>query len=224
MPSLLVTFASCTSNAGTDSAIARSAGTGLTPARQWQGWRPDATLAGRGGDGASLAVWEWPDAGDGRTDGPRIVDIPEPQDQTYNLFWTDQPDLQDLRLVVRFQARAGKVDQGGGPIWRVRDRDHYYICRANPLESNFRLYKVVAGVRTQLASVKVDMPAAKPEQPGRWHTIEVTHVGDSIVCTLDGATRLEATDASITGPGGIGVWTKADAVVWFDGPASGPAR
>lgn len=205
----------------------------LQPADAWAGWRADATLAGRGGDGGALADWEWArpsrpnetlstDPGD-RTNGvfaeggPRIVRISSPQDQTYNLFWTDRARFDDVELLVRFQARSGKVDQGGGLIWRARDRDHYYICRANPLESNFRLYKVIGGVRTQLASVKVEMPVAEHGAPGHWHTIHVRHVGDDIVCTLDAETSVHVRDSSITEPGGIGLWTKADAVVWFDG-------
>lgn len=181
-------------------------------------WHSDATLAGRGGEGGVLALWgqDVTTNGTARVDSPRILSIPSPQDQTYNLFWTPQPKLADLRLTVRMQARSGVVDQGGGPMWRVQNRDHYYICRANPLESNFRLYKVVGGVRTQLASVKVYMPPATDSAPGAWHTIEVTHIGDRITCTLDGASRLEVIDNAISQAGGVGVWTKADAVAWFD--------
>jgi hypothetical protein len=34
---------------------------------------------------------------------------------------------------------------------RVRDEDNYYIARANALEGNVRLYKVLDGKRRQLA-------------------------------------------------------------------------
>jgi hypothetical protein len=181
-------------------------------------WRADATLAGRGGDGGVPAQWGFAPKADGTPDyaAPRIITIPSPQDQTYNIFWKNEPHLADVAISVRVQARSGVVDQGGGPMWRVQDRDNYYLCRANPLESNFRVYKVVGGVRTQLGSIKVDMPAARNAQPGAWHTITVTHIGNTIVCTLDGGSRLEATDNALTQPGGVGVWTKADAVTWFN--------
>ena len=37
---------------------------------------------------------------------------------------------------------------GGGLIWRARDNRNYYLTRANPLEQNIRIYRVVKGVRT----------------------------------------------------------------------------
>jgi hypothetical protein len=45
---------------------------------------------------------------------------------------------------VAVRADGGEVDQGGGPMWRVQDADNYYVCRFNPLESNFRVYFVQA--------------------------------------------------------------------------------
>ncbi len=208
--------------------LAGCAGTSsvLTPVgARPDGWRAEATLAGRGGEGGVPAQWWFAPKADGTPDeaAPHITVIPLPQDQTYNIFWKSEPRLADVAITVRVQARSGVVDQGGGPMWRVQDRDNYYICRANPLESNFRVYKVVGGVRTQLGSVKVDMPAAKDGQPGAWHTITVTHIGDRIVCTLDGGSRLEAIDNAIAQPGGSGVWTKADAVTWFHSFSLTPA-
>jgi hypothetical protein len=182
------------------------------------GWRAEATLAGRGGDGGVPAQWWFAPKADGTPDeaAPHITIIPLPQDQTYNIFWKSEPRFADVELSVRVQARSGVVDQGGGPMWRVQDRDNYYICRINPLESNFRVYKVVGGVRTQLGSVKVDSPAANATTPGLWHTITVRHVGERIICAVDGTAVLDVTDAAIIQPGGVGVWTKADAVTWFE--------
>lgn len=174
-----------------------------------QGWRPDATLAGRGGPGGVPGVW----SNRGRV--LRLDDIPHDDPQTYNLCWAEGVQFTDVVLRVRVQARSGVVDQGGGLMWRGADRDHYYICRANPLEDNFRLYKVVGGVRTQLASATVEMPDAAPGRPGKWHTIEVIHRGEKIVCMLDGVTWLVVPDATLPEGGGVGVWTKADARTWF---------
>ena len=41
-------------------------------------------------------------------------------------------------------------DQGGGIVWRYRDKDNYYIVRANALEDNVVLYKVQNGKREDL--------------------------------------------------------------------------
>jgi hypothetical protein len=178
-------------------------------------WKPDATLAGRGGEGGAVATWEWASGGaSGKSLAPRVVSIPTANEDTYNLYWDTKIKFSDVALEVRVQARTGEIDQGGGPIWRVQDRDHYYICRVNPLESNFRLYKVVGGVRRQLASVKYEPDSV---EPGTWHTIRVTHIRDQITCSLDNKHVLEAKDTAILNAGGVGVWTKADAVTAFEG-------
>lgn len=194
----------------------RAASTSDSP--RFDGWRAEATLAGRGGAGGTLAQWGFAPRADGTPDhgAPRVLAIPTPQDQTYNIFWHQEPRLANVELSLRVQARSGVVDQGGGPIWRVQDRDNYYICRINPLESNFRVYKVVGGVRTQLGSVTIESPAASADASGVWHTLTVRHVGETIVCAVDGATVLDVTDGAIAQPGGVGVWTKADAVTWFE--------
>src|ERR1019366_4600229 len=99
----------------------------------------------------------------------------------------DKSRFGDLDLSVAFKAIAGKKDQGGGPVWRYQDAKNYYVVRMNPLEDNFRLYKVVDGKRIQLATSKDDVVAA----PDKWHTIRVVHVGDRIECYFNGKKLLE---------------------------------
>src|SRR5712692_6168456 len=59
------------------------------------------------------------------------------------------PELKDLRLSVKCKPISGKVDQGCGLVFRLKDADNYYIVRANALEDNVRLYHVVKGNRRQ---------------------------------------------------------------------------
>ena len=109
------------------------------------------------------------------------------------------------------QAVKGKADQGGGVVWRYQDADNYYVARMNPLEDNFRVYKVIAGKRIQLETKEnLKVPA------GEWHTLSIKHVGDKIECSVDGRKYLEATDSAITAAGKVGLWTKADAQTYFD--------
>lgn len=129
---------------------------------------------------------------------------------TYNLAVVEGSSFQDLDLTIQVKAVKGEEDQGGGPIWRCKDRDNYYICRFNPLESNYRVYKVVNGRRRQLDSTMIE------SQAGRWYTLRVTMLGDQITCYMDGKKMLEATDGTFSGPGMVGLWTKADAVTSFD--------
>lgn len=129
---------------------------------------------------------------------------------TYNLAIAENTSLEDIDLTVKVKAVSGGEDQGGGPIWRCKDENNYYVCRFNPLEGNFRLYKVVGARRKQLDSAKVKT------QADRWYTIRVTMVGDRITCYLDGKELLHAREDTIRGAGNVGLWTKADAVTSFD--------
>jgi len=129
----------------------------------------------------------------------------------FNLCVADDTNYKDVEVSVAMKAVAGKVDQGGGPVWRYQDADNYYIARYNPLETNYRLYKVVSGKRIQLATKEgLDQPA------GKWITLKVEHEGDAIQCYLDGKKLLEAKDSAIQKPGKVGLWTKADAQSHFD--------
>ena len=121
----------------------------------------------------------------------------------------EDTDYSNLELGVKFKAVSGREDQGGGPVWRYQDPDNYYIARANPLENNFRVYKVVNGRRKQLDSVKIKVT------PGEWHTIRIINKGDRIQCYYDAKLFLEVSDNTFK-KGKIGLWTKADAITYFD--------
>jgi len=138
-----------------------------------------------------------------------VSDVSLWRDKRFNLFWTAGA-LVDGRIAVAMRADKGEVDQGGGVIWRVQDANNYYVCRFNPLESNFRVYVVKDGVRRQLASALVEGAASG------WHRLEATFAGERITCSLDGRQLLEANDATIRLGGGHGLWTKADARSSFD--------
>lgn len=127
----------------------------------------------------------------------------------FNVLLVSETDYQNLDLSVHMYAVAGEIDQGGGLVWRARDAQNYYIARHNPLEDNFRVYKVVDGRRMQLQSADV------PKSSG-WRIIRITMKGDAIECFLDGKKFLQATDSTFAGPGKIGLWTKADAQTLFD--------
>ena len=117
---------------------------------------------------------------------------------------------KDLALRVRMRAVAGKIDRGGGLIWRARDANNYYVARYSPLEKNFRVYTVIAGVRTELASSGVVLDGHV------WHTLETRMTDDRFEGWIDGKKYLELRDRSLGEAGIIGLWTKADAITDFD--------
>jgi hypothetical protein len=130
-------------------------------------------------------------------------------DATFNVALAEGTTYKDLDLSVKLRAVAGELDRGGGVVWRAKDKKNYYVCRFNPLEDNFRVYKVVDGIRTMFKNAKT---------PGddKWHFLRVTMVGPKITCFLDGQKQLEAEDATFEGAGVIGLWSKADAQSYFD--------
>jgi hypothetical protein len=127
----------------------------------------------------------------------------------FNLCTAKETSFRDLDMSVAFKAVAGKIDQGGGVVWRYADAKNYYVARMNPLEDNYRVYKVVAGKRTQLATADLKIDAAK------WHTLRVVHTGKHIECYCDGKRYLDVKDDTFSRAGQIGLWTKADAQTHF---------
>jgi len=127
----------------------------------------------------------------------------------FNLAVVENSNYSDLEIELKFKAVDGQEDQGGGPVWRYQDANNYYICRANPLESNFRVYKVINGNRKQLQSANVEIPAHV------WHSLKITNQGNHIQCWYDGKLYLDVTDNTFKS-GKVGLWSKADAVTYFD--------
>jgi hypothetical protein len=111
---------------------------------------------------------------------------------------------------VKFKPLAGKEDQAGGVVWRWKDADNYYVARANALENNVSLYYTEAGRRRTLKYVDAPVPA------NQWQTLRVEFSGRRISVALNGKTYIEFDDRHITGPGAVGMWTKADSVTAFD--------
>ncbi len=125
--------------------------------------------------------------------------------------------LENGFVEVRFKPVSGKEDQAGGLIWRFRDKDNYYIARANALEDNVTIYHTAAGHRSAFKNANMKVTG------GAWHTLRVDFQASHFVVTFDGKKALDAYDATFTGPGAVGVWTKADSVTYFDDFSCGPS-
>lgn len=138
-------------------------------------------------------------------------------DNVFNLCILYKPVPNDVDVSVKLKAVSGKVDQGGGVFWRCTDESNYYICRVNPLEGNFRLYKVEKGKRTMLADTDAKTEAHT------WHSVRATMIGNRITCYLDDQKLLEATDDTFATGRFVGLWTKADAETAFDDLVIQPA-
>jgi hypothetical protein len=125
----------------------------------------------------------------------------------------------DLDLSVRFKTVSGQVDQAAGLVFRYRDRDNYYVVRANALEGNVVLYKLESGKRSDLKPTGTGLSAygKKANVPrGAWGALEVSVRGPRFEVMLEGQKLFEVEDRTFAGPGKVGVWTKADSVTQFD--------
>jgi hypothetical protein len=153
----------------------------------------------------AVGRWEIVQDGDNRV----LAQLDRNPDDVFNVALRTS-NVRNIDITVRLRAISGDLDRGGGVVWRASDAKNYYIARFNPLESNFRVYKVEGGKRTMFASADV---------PGddKWHTLRVTMVDDKIACFLDGKKYLEVQDSTFKRPGKYGLWTKSDARTYFDG-------
>ncbi len=171
-----------------------------------KGWSVDKTGSGEGSEWKVVADKTSPSK-----TGYVLAQTAQSPRRIFNLCVIDDMMYRDVEIKVAFKSVKGEVDQGGGPVWRYQDANNYYIARMNPLEDNYRFYKVVDGKRTQLATKEgIKVPV------GEWHTLEIEHVGNRIECELDGKEIFRVTDDSIKKAGKVGLWTKADAQTYFD--------
>lgn len=116
---------------------------------------------------------------------------------------------QDVEASVRFKAVSGKGDRAGGLAVRLMDADNYYVVRANALEDNVNLYRVVKGRRQEIkgASAKVSS--------GEWHSLALKAQGFQLSVSFDGRSLFTVEDRTFPSLGKVALWTKADSVTRF---------
>lgn len=154
----------------------------------------------------------WEIVEDDQTSGGRVLAqvSQDPTDNRFPLLIYMPTVPADVEVRTRLRPIAGKVDQAGGLAVRLQNQDNYYLVRANALEGNVRFYKVVGGKRQQLAGANV------PVASNRWHELILRAQGDRFTVTFNGKELFAATDPTITSPGKVAFWTKADSVTRFD--------
>jgi hypothetical protein len=172
------------------------------------GWKVEAT-------GQEKATAQWQVVRDEEAPlGPGVLELTaanHAERGVFNVCWTNEVPFAEGEIAVFVRARSGRIDQGGGPIWRVQDRDNYYIARYNPLEKNLSAYYVKNGKRVMLGYT------GRLELSDGWHLLKISHRGERVRVFLDGDMRLMVNGGDHLPPkGGVGLWTKADAATAFD--------
>ena len=169
--------------------ISAASGAGKGERKTWD-FEDDAP--GKIARGLRSEVGQWEVAKDG--DNHVLYQKAKNEDATFNVALIQGTSYKDIDLSVKLRAVAGEVDRGGGVVWRAKDAKNYYIARYNPLEDNFRVYKVEDGKRTQLDHA--DAPG-----DAEWHTLRITMKGREIFGYLDGKKLLEAEDSTFPDAG-----------------------
>jgi len=144
-----------------------------------------------------------------RPSGGRPVLAQVAETQPWAVAILEDQKFDDIDVTVRFRPISGKEDASGGVIFRAKDGSNYLLVRANALENNFRLYTIVNGKRSTIASARVTEPTL-----GEWHRIRVVAKGPKIQAYLDDSLLLDHEQKTFTG-GWVGLWTKADSVTEF---------
>src|SRR5690349_3321551 len=61
--------------------------------------------------------------------GNAFAQVAKNPEDVFNITLAEKPELADVILTVRMKAITGELDQGGGLVWRARDKKNYYIAR-----------------------------------------------------------------------------------------------
>jgi hypothetical protein len=190
-------------------ALAQSGGTMISMSDMKPGSPPGTFKFAHTGQGSA---GQWSVVLDPTASGGRAIEQTSTDRTDYRfplaIHERDLPPNVDVEL--RFKAISGKVDQAAGIAVRVRDKDNYYVVRANALEDNVRFYRVVNGRREQLEGANLKVT------PNEWHALGLKAEGSQFTVTYDGKTLYRAADKTFDQGGKVALWTKADSVTRFD--------
>ncbi len=129
----------------------------------------------------------------------------------YPLAILDAVRLRDGDVSVRLKPVAGRLDQGGGVVFRYRDPKNYYLALADFKRQSVALFKVANGQRIPIAS-----PARHELPANSWRILKISVGGSAIQVYLDHRRILRAQDRTFTAAGQVGLWTARDSVTYFD--------
>jgi len=137
---------------------------------------------------------------------------------TFPVLLKDGTRIKNGFVEAKFKAISGREDRAGGLVWHATDANNYYVVRANALEDNVVLYKVVNGDRRPLDIVgrRGGYGVQAKVAANQWHRLRVEFAGSRFTVSYDGKQLFEVEDRTFGEPGMIGLWTKADSVTLFD--------
>jgi hypothetical protein len=129
----------------------------------------------------------------------------------------DVADFKDGEISVRFEGLSGRIDQGAGILFNLKQNGDYLTIRANCLENNLVLWRVEKGRRSSVKWIRNTPTASR-----QWHELKVRVSGAKVEGFLDGKLYLQHVLPQPVS-GRIGLWSKADSYMHFDDFAVTPA-
>ena len=126
-------------------------------------------------------------------------------------------DFRNGEITMRFKGISGRIDQAAGVLFNLKPNGDYLAIRANPLENNLVLWKFERGKRSSVKWIR-----NTPTPTRQWHDLKLVVRGAEVEGYLNGKLTLTHTlPAPVSGR--VGVWSKADSVVYFDDYTVKPA-
>lgn len=184
--------------------------------RQWDfdgaapGTLPSSFTVGTLFDGRAAGDWKVLITDRAKSPSQVLAQLqPKGTDQAHKLLLVEGTARTNIDAEVSYLAVAGKADLGGGLVWHATDDRNYYLLRASSVEQKVRLYRVVKGVQQVVKQIDRPVPATG------WHKLRVIQRGCELKALYDDTVLFRICDQTFSS-GRIGLWTKADAVTYFD--------
>lgn len=117
--------------------------------------------------------------------------------------------IRNFDAVMRFKILSGTREQAAGLMFRAQDATDYFVARASALDKTVKLYRMIGGRRSQIASKETTVSA------GKWHTLRVVATDKHMEVFFDDRSMFTFDDPGIVRSGAIGVWSAADSVTNF---------
>lgn len=158
-----------------------------------------------------LATWQLQNDATGPGGAPvlALTKANHDNDSTINLLWNRRGGFLNGGLEFRMKAQGGQKARGGGVVWRVRDKNNYYMALADTQASVLNLYSVKEGTLQSLGQRSYDASGQE------WITLRIETWGEQIAVGINGRKVIDLKDSTFLRPGGIGYCTRADATTSF---------
>lgn len=178
-------------------------------------WSFDDTKVGMLPKGYRPVLGNWGVAADsGAQTAPNVLRLSAKlSEKEYTRLLIENERYRDLHMQSMIRLDSGNIDQAAGLMFRVQDDKNYYLVRANALEANVRLYRVVDGDRQRLDNLsRIELNS------GVWYSLAVDVRGDQIEVYFNQEKIFSVIDSAYR-EGALGLWGKADSVSTFDNVA-----